>query len=109
MKDLWGKIAIALAILAATALTLVAAAWGAQPVSVSTGNIELRVNGGFVPTRGPESAPGPATRAISTSVRTVDGSQPPALEQLTYELDRNSAIDVRGLPVCHPKVQYQAT
>ena len=42
---------------------------------------------------------------VGTKVSTEDGSQPPALRELVLELDKNLAIDAKGLPVCHPRPQ----
>jgi hypothetical protein len=35
-----------------------------------------------------------------TRINTTDGSQPPALKELTFIFDKHGSIDTRGLPVC---------
>lgn len=37
-------------------------------------------------------------------VSTVDGTHPPALREMTTELDRNVAINLKGVPACRPTI-----
>jgi hypothetical protein len=40
-------------------------------------------------------------------VSTNDGTHPSALKELTFDLDRNSGVNAKGLPVCHPPRRYR--
>ncbi len=99
-----GTIAVAVAVLA-----LVAAASAEKPVSVQVGSVLLRVNDGYSPKAVSRAVPTPVAFTFSASIRTADGTHPPALNRLRLELDKDSAVDVRGLPTCNPKIQYQST
>lgn len=80
-----------------------------KPVSVQAGNVVLRVNNGYVPKAVSRTTPTPVSFNFGASIRTVDGTHPPALARLLLKLDKDSAIDLRGLPTCNPKIQYQST
>jgi hypothetical protein len=99
-----GMIAIAIATLA-----LVAVASAEKPISVQAGGALLRVNDGYSPKAVSRTVPTPVAFNFSASIRTADGTHPPALNRLRLELDKDGAIDVRGLPTCNPKIQYQST
>lgn len=109
MESIRDKLFIGAAIAAAIALALTAAAGAEKPVAVQAGNVELRLNSGYTPNTVSRTVPTPVAFNIAASLRTIDGSHPPALSQLLLAIDRNSAIDVSGLPVCDPKVQYEST
>jgi hypothetical protein len=101
-----------LAVTAVTAigvLGIVAAAVAERPVSTQAGNVVLRVNGGYFPRTVSGTAPTPVAFTFSASIRTADGSHPPALTRLLLKTDKDSAIDVGDLPTCNPKIQYQST
>lgn len=103
-RFLTGMIAAAIA-----ALALVAVASAEKPISVQAGGDLLRVNGGYIPKAVSRTVPTPVAFNFSVSIRTADGTHPPALNRLRLELDKDSAIDVHGLPICNPKIQYQST
>ncbi len=42
----------------------------------------------------------PVALDINSRISTVNGSQPPAIREIAIDLDRQIAIDARGLPVC---------
>ncbi len=54
----------------------------------------------FAPEKLPREQRGGVSLRIDSRVRMEDGSHPPALEELLLDLDRNVAIDARGLPAC---------
>ncbi len=74
----------------------------AREISVPMPNIRFTLGAHFAPKKLPKSQWAGVSVRIDTKVRTEDGSQPPALEELRLEFDRNLAIDAAGLPVCHP-------
>jgi hypothetical protein len=102
-----GKISVVAALVAITALTLGTGASAEQPVAVHGEYIELGFNAGFSPKALSKTTPTPIALAFGASPHTVDGSHPPALQELTVKFDRNLAIDTRGLPVCNPHIHYQ--
>ena len=67
---------------------------------VRLGNIELEVDGSFKPTKLPKNELAPITLSVSTDVRTLDGTQPPVLQQLLLEFDKNGTVYTKGLPTC---------
>lgn len=66
------------------------------------GNVTLKFDGGTIPAALPKNEPGPMGVFAKLRVATTDGSHPPALRGGTFEVDRNTAIDAEGLPVCRP-------
>lgn len=44
----------------------------------------------------------PVIANVEGKVTTSDGTHPPALREMTVDVDRDVAIDVRGLPACDP-------
>lgn len=42
----------------------------------------------------------PIALDIRGQIKTVDGSQPPPMQELVLDLDRHIAIDAQGIPVC---------
>lgn len=94
--------AVVLCALIALALTEFAGAEG--PVTVPTENLELTFDAGFSPKALSKTVPAPIALKLFGQIKTVDGTHPPALRELILDADRNSAINVRGIPVCHPRV-----
>lgn len=64
-------------------------------------SISLAFNAHFAPKKLPKSKRAGISLRIDSKVRMGDDSQPPALEEMHLEFDRNFAIDAKGLPVCH--------
>ncbi|HEY5053867.1 MAG TPA: hypothetical protein VII45_10710 [Solirubrobacterales bacterium] len=67
---------------------------------VRAGNLVLKLSGELTPRVLPKGVPAPVGLHERTSLTTIDGSQPPALEELVFDADRNVFVDVQGLPVC---------
>ena len=87
----------AIAIYAVAALTGVAVArWDV----FRAGNVILKFDGGTVPRALPKHKPAPVGAFAKFQMATSDGSHPAAFRGGTFEVDRNIAIDARGLPVC---------
>jgi len=88
--------------LAAFAVLLFAgiAQGGNKPTTVEAGNLLFTFNGGFNPTKLPRKKLAPISLNASGSIKTKDGSHPPALKEVEIETDKNGAVNVTGLPVC---------
>lgn len=88
----------------ALAMTLVAVlAIGiadARAVIIEAGTMVLRIEGGVSPKALPEHGLAPVTVHGSGSLRTVDGSHPPALREAIIDADKDLVVDVKGLPTC---------
>jgi hypothetical protein len=83
---------------------------GNKPVTVEAGNLVVTVNGGFTPTKLPKNKLAPITFSASGSLKTKDGTHPPALKEVLLETDKNAAINVKGLAACTSgKLQSQDT
>jgi hypothetical protein len=67
---------------------------------VRLGNIELEVDGGVKPTKLPKTKMAPITLNVSGDIRTLDGSQPPILNQMLLEFDKNGTVYTKGLDTC---------
>jgi hypothetical protein len=75
---------------------------GAGAASVRVGTLVLRADGGFAPRLLPRHAYAPIHFEGHADISTTDGSMPPALRQVTLELDRDGRLTSAGLPVCPP-------
>jgi len=64
------------------------------------GRIEVTIDGGFKPTRLSKKKLAPAHFRIEETIGMADGSNPPPLRELVLEIDRNAALNARGLPAC---------
>ena len=86
-------------------MLLVAAAAVASVASgdtVTAGNLTIEIEGGVSPQKLPKSTPAPITLTVSGSVKTNDGTHPPALKTVALEFDKNGGIYTKGLPTCNP-------
>lgn len=90
---------MALGALIAVSLAGIATA-GNKPVTVRQGNLEFTFNGGFSPTTLPKKKLAPISLQASGSIKTLDGTHPPALKEVIIETDKNGAINTKGIPVC---------
>jgi hypothetical protein len=93
---------LAVAACAAMALTAVgfASAAGEGPVTVRVGNIELTADGGFTPKALSKKTPEPIALQVEGSIKTVDGTHPPALKEVVIEGDKNAVVSSKGIPTC---------
>ena len=89
-----------LALGAAFAVLGVGAATAYKPVVIKAGNLVITANGGISPTALPKSELAPVKANIEGSVTTSDGSHTPAATRVIVDVDKNFAIDAKGLPVC---------
>jgi hypothetical protein len=92
-------VAFALAALGLTSAVAVAVTADA-PTVVRAGNLVLTVDGGITPRALPPRERVPIGFDASGDLATVDGTHPPAVRHGSFEIDRDVAIDVAGLPVC---------
>jgi hypothetical protein len=91
---------MALGSLIAISVAGIATAGGAQPVTVKAGNLEVTYNGQFTPSTLPKKTMAPISLQASGSIKTLDGTHPPALKEVVLETDKNGAINTKGIPVC---------
>ena len=71
-----------------------------KPETLKAGLLSVKLNGGFKPIKLPKSKPAPIHLNVRGTVNTTDGSRPPALRKAIFKIDKNAAIDAKGLPVC---------
>ena len=84
-------------------------AGAASAALVRTGNLVLTADGGFKPSSLPRSTFAPIDFNGEANLRAVDGSTPPALQQLVLDFDRDGRLSTAGLPVCQPSSLEGAT
>jgi hypothetical protein len=97
------RVAAGLAALVAAAALVASADAGAEgPAEVRVENLDLFFDGGVRPMRISRTRPTPIAFDVSTQIKTVDGTKPPALSEFVLETDRAGLINVTGLPVCPP-------
>ncbi|MGH2976703.1 MAG: hypothetical protein ACRDLL_17840 [Solirubrobacterales bacterium] len=103
------KIAIALGAL--MALTVAGVAWGAGSTEkVVVGNLEFSAGGGFSPKTLSKTTLTPIAFTAEGKISTLNGEHPPALKEVLVEADKNTAVDVKGFPVCRSgQLQSQDT
>jgi len=98
-RTLWLALGLAL-ILAGTAL--------AHREVFVVGNVSLSDDGGLTPLKLPKHGKAPVTAHLIDEIRTLDGTHPPALRTVDFEVDRTIGIDPVGLPTCRAR-QLEAT
>lgn len=89
--------ALLVSLTVATVAGLLAAA--ALAVRIEFGNTVVSATVDVLPRKLPKRG-GPVKLTTVNRVSTNDGSQPPMLAKLRFQLDRNGWIDARGVPVC---------
>lgn len=98
MRTRWSLAPVLIATLTA-AWTGVAGAY--KPTVVKIGNEPpVRFNGGFSPTKLPKDKLAPVRFNVEGTIDAVDGGHPPPLQELVVEVDKNVAIDAKGLATC---------
>jgi len=58
--------------------------------------------GGFTPHSLPRDRDVPVTVNLDTAIKTADGSRPPQLRRISFEVNRYGRISTTGLPACNP-------
>jgi len=106
----YSSITMAIAALIALTVVGVAVAGNQKPVHVRAGNLELTFNGGLTPEAVSKTKLTPVSLNVSGKIRTVDGTHPAAMKEFVLEADKNTAVEVKGLPACTAsKLQSQDT
>jgi len=84
-------------------------AGAANAALVKVGNLVLTADGGFTPRTLPRETFAPIDFNGYADLKAVDGSVPPALQQVVLEFDRDGRLSTGGLPVCQPSLLEEAT
>jgi len=84
-------------------------AGAANAALVRVGNLVLTADGGFKPSALPRTTYAPINFDGEANLRAVDGSAPPALQQLILDFDRDGKLTTAGLPVCQPASLEEVT
>lgn len=92
----------ALGVLATVVLSGSAGAQGPMVIPPAP-SVEFAFDAYFSPGSLSKTEPTPIALGLSGQIKTADGTHPPALREFVLEADRNSAIDVKGLPICRPR------
>jgi hypothetical protein len=71
-----------------------------EPTVVRAGNMVLKLDGNVTPEVLPKHEFAPMGFWGSAKLSTTDGSHPPALRATVFDVDRDVAVSVRGLPAC---------
>lgn len=64
------------------------------------GNLVITDDGGISPSKLPRHGSAPVSAHILGEISTVDGTHPPAVQNLELDIDKTIAVDAVGLPVC---------
>jgi hypothetical protein len=86
--------------LGAVAAVAVAGIAMAKPVVVSLGNLVLKFDSSISPKALPKKELAPVTFKLSANISTKDGKHPPVAKSFLAEIDKNGAINAKGLPAC---------
>jgi hypothetical protein len=97
-KSVTCTLAIAIAIGAVWAA--VAVAGGEKPVVVRAGNVILTVNGNASPTALPRNKLAPISFHASGKIATADGTHPPALDEVVFDVGKAGTIEADDFPTC---------
>lgn len=64
------------------------------------GVLQGTFSGDISPQRLPRHEPAPVTVTMGGKITTTDRSEPPQLEKIVLEINRNGVLDSKGLPTC---------
>ncbi len=87
-------------LLAVAAAGLAVAKGKPKPTIVRAGNMVLELNGDVTPHALPRHELAPMGVWGSGKLATLDGTHPPALEEASFDADKDAFVSVKGLPVC---------
>jgi hypothetical protein len=65
------------------------------------GNLRVAVSGKLSPHLLPRRGTAPVSVSVGGKIATTDATQPPQLQTLTIEINRNGRLDATGLPTCN--------
>jgi len=95
------------------AILLLACALGAAVAGatamIETREVRIEVNAAFKPRDLPVKKFAPVQFSGFLDVSKPGGGQPPALDQIVLDFDRDGRLDVAGLPTCAPESIAQAS
>jgi hypothetical protein len=91
------------------ALGAAGAAWAEKPIATETSYPPLAFDAGFAPKNLSKEAFRPIVLRLSGEVRSEVGVQPPPLEELVLDLDRDIAISTEGYPTCQLEARDTTT
>jgi hypothetical protein len=94
----WVGLLATLLLSATVGIAAVYAAGSKEKVVV--GNLEFSAGGGFAPKTLSKTALTPIALTAEGKIKALDGSHPPALKEVLFEADKNSAVFVKGYPTC---------
>jgi hypothetical protein len=73
-------------------------------------SLRVSVNASIAPHALPRQRPAPVTVRLGGRISTADGTRPPALQELSIEMNRAGLLSSRGLPTCSaPRIQQKTT
>jgi hypothetical protein len=88
-------------VVAAIAMVVVlGCAAAAVAVTTQIGNLKVSATAEFQPRQFPGHGTLPARFGSIVRIKTVDGSQPPALKTLVFEFDKHGRLNFKGVPTC---------
>ena len=82
------------------ALAALVACASAYAIRAEIGKTVVSATAELQPRELPANGGAPVTLSTTTRIGTKDGSVPPALKTLTFELDKNGFVETKGLPTC---------
>jgi hypothetical protein len=103
------KLRHALPFLAILVVGAIGAAVAGATALVETNEVRIEVNAAFQPRDLPAKKFAPVEFSGFLDVSKPGGGQPPALEQIVLDFDRDGRLDVAGLPTCAPESVAQAS
>ncbi|HET7507118.1 MAG TPA: hypothetical protein VFJ53_02050 [Solirubrobacterales bacterium] len=72
----------------------------AYAITAEIGSVKVSATATLKPRELPAHGNRPVFLSSITRVGTTDGSSPPTLQTLLFQLDRNGTVDTKGLPTC---------
>lgn len=72
-------------------------------------SLRVAVDASIAPRALPRQRPAPVTVRLGGRISTADGTRPPALQELSIEVNRAGLLSSRGLPTCAPPRLQQTT
>jgi hypothetical protein len=76
--------------------------------TVRSGNLVVSIEGAISPKALPRKTPAPITLSVEGSLKTADGTHPPALKELFLQFDKHGELNTKGLATCRA-AQLQST